>query len=72
MMDHVISLRCLICGKKYGVDEIDYVCPDHGAEGIVDVQYDYDLIRQRLRKQDLASSREYTICSGGKDGGGGS
>ena len=39
-MEHVISLKCLICGKEYSVDEIDYVCPDHGDEGIVDVEYD--------------------------------
>ena len=43
-MDHVKSLKCLICGKEYAPDQIDYVCPEYGDEGIVDVQYDYDLI----------------------------
>ena len=43
-MDHVKSLKCLICGAEYRPDEIDYVCPEHGDDGIVDVQYDYDLI----------------------------
>lgn len=43
-MDHVLGLRCLICGRLYRPDEIEYVCPDHGTEGIVDVEYDYDAI----------------------------
>ena len=60
-MDHVVSLRCLICGNEYGVDEIAYVCPDHGAEGIVDVRYDYGLIGRRLGKKALAQSDNYTI-----------
>ena len=37
-MEHVLNLKCLICGKEYKTNEIDYVCPDHGNEGIVDVQ----------------------------------
>lgn len=60
-MEHVVGLKCVICGKQYGVDEIDYVCPDHGDEGIVDVQYDYDLIGRRLSKGDLLHSTNYTI-----------
>lgn len=46
-MDHVIGLRCLVCGRRYRPDEIEYVCPEHGAEGIVDVEYDYDVIGAR-------------------------
>jgi threonine synthase len=60
-MDHVKSLKCLICGKEYAPDEIDYVCPDHGDEGIVDVQYDYNLIAGRLSPQSLAENRDTTI-----------
>jgi threonine synthase len=47
-VDHVTGFRCTICGETYAPDEIDYVCPRHGSEGIVDVLYDYDLIRGRL------------------------
>lgn len=60
-MNHVTSLKCLICGKEYRPDEIDYVCPDHGNEGIVDVQYDYDLIGRRLSQGDLYHSTNFTI-----------
>jgi threonine synthase len=60
-MDHVKSLKCLICGKEYTPDAIDYVCPDHGDEGIVDVQYDYDLIGRRLNPQILEQNPDRTI-----------
>jgi len=60
-MDHVKSLKCLICGKEYAPDQIAYVCPDHGDEGIVDVQYDYDLIGRRLTPQLLDQNPDRTI-----------
>ena len=60
-MDHVTSLKCLICGAAYRQDEIEYVCPLHGDDGIVDVQYDYDLIGSRISPAALAENRDYTI-----------
>jgi threonine synthase len=60
-LEHVIGLKCVICGKEYSPDEIEYVCPDHGDEGIVDVQYDYDLIGRRFSQGDLLHSTDYTI-----------
>jgi len=60
-MQHVISLKCLICGKEYGIDEIDYVCPDHGDEGILDVQYDYDFIGRQISKKALLNSNDLNI-----------
>jgi threonine synthase len=60
-MDHLLHLKCLICGKSYSPDEIDYVCPDHGNEGIVDAQYDYDLIGRRINLGDLLHCTDYTI-----------
>ena len=60
-MEHVLSLKCLICGKEYGANEVDYVCPDHGNEGILDVQYDYDLIGRRISQGDLLHSTNHTI-----------
>ena len=60
-MDHVTSLKCLICGAEYRPDEIEYVCPKHGDDGIVDVQYDYELIGRRISPTTLAENRDYTI-----------
>jgi threonine synthase len=60
-MDHVKSLKCLICGAEYRPDEIEYVCPKHGDDGIVDVRYDYDLISRRISPATLAQDRNTTI-----------
>ena len=60
-MDHVTSLKCLICGAEYRPDEIEYVCPLHGDDGIVDVRYDYELIGRRISPAMLAENRDYTI-----------
>ena len=60
-MDHVKGLKCVLCGAEYSTDDILYVCPKHGSEGIVDVVYDYDLIGQRLTKEKLAACRDYSI-----------
>ncbi len=60
-MDHVLHLSCLICGRHYAADEIDYICPDHGDDGIVDVVYDYDLIQRRISPSQLAENKDWTI-----------
>ena len=52
-MDHVRHLRCLLCGMEHRPDEIAYVCPAHGSDGILDVVYDYDLIRRRATKESV-------------------
>jgi threonine synthase len=60
-MDHVLGLRCVLCGAEYGVSEVDYVCPKHGDQGILDVVYDYDLIGRRLSREGLAQNPDYSI-----------
>jgi threonine synthase len=60
-MDHILHLKCLICGEEYAPDEIDYVCPHHGNEGIVDVRYDYERISRRISPGILAGNDEWTI-----------
>ena len=53
-MENVLGMKCTICGAEYGVDEVDYVCPKHGDDGILDVVYDYARIRQNLTPSQLA------------------
>jgi threonine synthase len=60
-LENVLGLKCLICGKQYGSDEIDYVCPDHGDDGILDVQYDYDVIGRHVSPETLSRSYDFTI-----------
>ena len=60
-MENILELKCLICGKRYYPDEVDYVCPDHGDEGVLDVIYDYDFISRRLSKESLLKSNDFSI-----------
>lgn len=60
-MDHVIHLRSLISGRTFRPDEIDYVDPEFGPDGIVDVEYDYDLIGRRISRESLRKDGNNTI-----------
>jgi threonine synthase len=43
-MDHITGLKCTLCGAIYAPGEVEYVCPRHGDDGNLDVQYDYPAI----------------------------
>jgi threonine synthase len=60
-MEHVKSLKCVICGAEYDPGDILYVCPRHGDEGIVDVVYDYERIGRHFTRDSLAQDRTNTI-----------
>ena len=60
-LDHVHDLVCLVCGAHYAPDEVDYLCPDHGDDGILDVVYDYELIASRLSPAALAHDRDHSM-----------
>ena len=60
-MNHVLGLKCTICGAEYGVDEVEYVCPKHGDDGILDVVYDYPLIARQINQRLLADDRSRSI-----------
>jgi threonine synthase len=57
----VTVLKCLLCGADYPPEEVPYVCPLHGDEGILDVQYDYSRIAELLKREDLARSRDDSL-----------
>jgi len=60
-MDHVLGLKCTLCGAEYAPDEVEYVCPKHGDEGILDVVYDYRRIAGQLDPGALQASRDRSI-----------
>ena len=60
-MENILSLKCLVCGKQYRPDEVDYVCPDHGDDGVLDVQYDYNFIGRQIGKETLSRSNDLTM-----------
>lgn len=54
MTEHVLGLRCLVCGNVYRPDEVRYVCPRHGVDGTLDVLYDYERIGASFSRVDSA------------------
>jgi threonine synthase len=60
-MDHVLGLRCTICGAEYQTGEVEYVCLHHGDDGILDVVYDYRLVAGRLSPAKLAQDPARSI-----------
>jgi len=60
-LEHILGLRCVLCGAEYAIGDVDYVCPKHGSDGILDVIYDYDLIRRRMTRARLADNTDYSI-----------
>jgi threonine synthase len=50
---NVSHLVCLVCGRTFEPKEVDYVCPDHGDEGVLDVVYDYDAIRAGTDRESI-------------------
>jgi threonine synthase len=51
----------MLCGAEYAANEVEYVCPKHGNEGILDVIYDYNAIRRHMSKEKLADNHDYSI-----------
>jgi threonine synthase len=49
----LISQVCIACGEKYGIDEIVYSCRKCGD--ILEIRYDYGLIKEELKKSDWQS-----------------
>ncbi len=61
-IQYVTGLKCIHCGRKYSTEEVDYYCPACGYhEGILDVQYDYDAVREELNLKALAGNRELSM-----------
>lgn len=60
-MDHILHLKCLVCGREYAPWDVGYVCPEHGNEGILDVRYDYELIARRFDREQLSESDDFSM-----------
>jgi threonine synthase len=60
-LEFVQGLRCTMCGAEYGADELEYVCPRHGDDGILDVVYDYERIGTVISPRRLSEERERSI-----------
>jgi len=56
-MNHLIGYKCSICGQEYGPTEVEYVCPKHGDEGLLDAIYDYKAINAQHSPAKMAQQQ---------------
>ncbi len=57
----VDELRCVICGRSYSPDEVEYTCPHCGQAGTLDVWYDYATLRKRVTPDDIVRSGDLSM-----------
>ncbi len=60
-MDHIAGLCCVKCEKTFSREDVEYVCPECGDEGILDVIYDYDRIASDFNRENLAQDPRRNI-----------
>lgn len=56
-MSGVRELRCVLCGRSHAPEALEYVCPDCGEVGTLDVLYDYPRLRAQVDRDSLAEPR---------------
>jgi threonine synthase len=56
---YATSMKCLECGREYGLDEAISTCPT--CDGLVDVTYDYTRILEAVERQELRTRRVNSI-----------
>jgi threonine synthase len=58
---NIRGFECTICGEKYGLHEVRYVCPKHGDDGILDVLIDLDYARRWISRTALAQNPDHSM-----------
>ncbi|HEY2510113.1 MAG TPA: threonine synthase [Polyangiaceae bacterium] len=52
----IVRLTCVQCGAHYKEGEQPYTCPACGIEGILDVEYDYDVARRGMAERGIGKT----------------
>ncbi len=60
-MDHVLGLSCVSCGRSSSAAGIKYHCDLCGSRGVLDVVYDYGVVRRRLTRDSLADNSDRSM-----------
>jgi len=58
-MNKFVGYSCSLCGKTYGPDEVQYVCPADG--GNLNVVLDYEQIRKNYQIEDITSRTDSSL-----------
>src|SRR5512138_3605686 len=59
MTDKWIGYSCALCGKEYGPQEVQYVCPKDG--GNLNVVLDQDAIRRTSSPAEITASTDFSL-----------
>ncbi len=58
-MKNVKGYKCFHCGADFKTDDIEYTCKN--CRGYLQVTYDYQYIKENLKKSDLAKNPDFSI-----------
>ena len=61
MNKYIRGYRCTVCGKFFETKEAMMTCPDCGEKGILDVEYDYEELKNVLTKEYFEKNRNYSM-----------
>lgn len=53
--------ECTLCGEEYSAEQVRYVCPKHGDDGILDTIYDYHKIAATTSPRKISASPDASI-----------
>ncbi|MBN1223404.1 MAG: threonine synthase [Candidatus Aminicenantes bacterium] len=58
-MENVKGYKCIKCGTEFNLDDIAYICEK--CKGNLQIIYDYQFIKKKLKKSDFAENTDYSI-----------
>lgn len=53
--------KCTLCGAEYAANEVRYVCPKHGDDGILDTLYDYEALKAQTSPRRISESADMSV-----------
>jgi len=57
----VLKLKCVKCGREYSESEIRYTCKNCGIDGILDVIFDYEMIKKEMTPQYFKVNTDFSL-----------
>ncbi len=58
---HLLGYTCTICQRHYPYQQEMLTCPQCGETGILDIDYDYDVIRQAISRESLRGDHDNSM-----------
>ncbi len=53
--------KCTLCGAEYAAEQVQYICPKHGDDGILDTIYDYKTINAQTSPRRITASADMSV-----------